>query len=125
MPFFGMTMKLCKCLFLDRDSASDKAKVQEEIIARQRLAGQPGYEPLIIFPEGGTSNGEFIIKFKRGCFAGLLPIWPKIHKYHSWFQSPCTGVADGLGHYLIAASIPFATAEKMELPIFRPNDYFF
>ena len=41
--------------------------------------------PLIIFPEGGTTNGKYIIKFKKGAFVSLLPIWPKVIKYKSIF----------------------------------------
>jgi len=78
-------MRICKCLFLDRKSAEDKKKIQESIIERQKLGASPNYEPLIIFPEGGTTNGVYLTKFKRGAFMGLLPIWPKIHKYHSSF----------------------------------------
>ena len=32
---------------------------------------------------------------------------------------------DGLPHYLICATLPFSTASRIELPIFRPNEYFF
>mmetsp|Transcript_19140 Transcript_19140/g.32628 ORF Transcript_19140/g.32628 Transcript_19140/m.32628 type:complete len:111 (-) Transcript_19140:119-451(-) len=51
-------------------------------------------------------------------------IWPKVHIFHSYFQSPCTGVIDGLPHYLIGASCPFSTITKIDMPIFRPNDFF-
>jgi len=30
--------------------------------------------PIQIFPEGCTTNGEGIIKFKKGAFASLLPV---------------------------------------------------
>jgi len=54
----------------------------------------------------------------------LRSIWPKVHKFHSYFQSPCTGVIDGLPHYLIGASCPFSTITKIDLPVFRPNEFF-
>ena len=81
--------------------------------------------PLIIFPEGGTTNGKYIIKFKKGAFVSLLPIWPKVIKYKSIFQSPSTGVADGFAHYFVAGCIPFSSVEKIELPIFAPNEFFY
>ena len=82
------------------------------------------YDPLVIYPEGGTTNGTSIIQFKKGAFVSLASIQPKIHKWHSYFQSPCTGVIDGLPQYLIAAASPGCTVKQLELPVFRPNEYF-
>lgn len=84
----------------------------------------PDMDPLIIHVEGGTSNGKYLIKFKRGAFMSGLSIWPRVHKHHSYFQSPCTGVIDGLPHYLISAACPFNTVRKLIFPVFRPNDFF-
>ena len=84
----------------------------------------PNFDPLIIHSEGGTSNGQYLIKFKKGAFVGCRSIWPKVHKFHSHFQSQCTGVVDGLAHYLFGCAIPYSTVTKYELPIFRPNEFF-
>ena len=32
--------------------------------------------PFLIFPEGATCNGEYLMAFKKGAFATLLPIQP-------------------------------------------------
>ena len=82
------------------------------------------FDPLCIFCEGGTTNGSSIIQFKRGAFMSCRSIWPKIHKWHSYFQSPCTGVVDGLPQYLIGAACPFNTVTRVEMPVFRPNEFF-
>ncbi|KAL7068165.1 acyltransferase domain-containing protein [Cryptosporidium serpentis] len=44
--------------------------------------------PLVIFPEGTTSNGSDIIPFKVGAFESLLPIQPVVLLYKSSFVSP-------------------------------------
>ena len=125
VPGVGPIARVSQCFFLDRTSKDDKKKMQEQIMERQRLSDENAdWEPLIIHVEGGTSNGTKLIKFKRGAFMALRSVWPKIHKFHSYFQSPCTGVIDGLPHYLIGASCPFSTITKLDLPIFRPNEYF-
>jgi len=46
-----------------------------------------GYDPLIIYPEGGTTNGTSIIKFKKGAFVTLRSIQPKVFKYNNLFIS--------------------------------------
>lgn len=58
-------------------------------------AEQPGlYDPLIIFPEGCTTNSTSLIQFKKGAFAPLLNIKPQIFKYHSCFQPASSGILD-------------------------------
>jgi len=113
-------------LVLSRDSKESKLKVQEEINQRIKdTEDTDKYEPIIIFPEGGTTNGKYLIKFKRGAFVSLRSVFPKIQKYHSFWQSPCSGVIDGMPHYLMSSSNPFTWSEVIHLPIFKPNDYFF
>ena len=36
----------------------------------------------------------------------------------------CSGVLDGLPHYILAGCCPYTSAKRTELPIFRPNEYF-
>lgn len=83
------------------------------------------YDPLIIFVEGGTTNGQYLIKFKKGAFAGLNAIQPQLIKYHSFFQQSTTGVTDGAGVFIVSACLPFSWTETITLPIFTPNEYFF
>lgn len=81
------------------------------------------FDPLIIFVEGGTTNGEYLINFKKGAFMGLNTVFPKLSKFHSCFQTPSSGVIEGLPHYVMATCIPFAWCEIIHLPVFRPNEY--
>ena len=98
----------------------------DELLLRQKLCeSDTRYDPLCIFPEGGTTNGEYLINFKRGAFVGGTSIWPKIHKWSSRFQSVTTGVVDGLPHYLIGGASLWNSCTKIELPVFRPNEYFY
>jgi len=82
------------------------------------------YAPLIVFAEGGTTNGQYLAKFKRGAFMGLHNIYPKATKFHSMFQSPSSGILEGLPHYLMVCCLPFYWCEIIQLPVFRPNEYF-
>lgn len=56
---------------------------------------------------------------------GLRAVLPKICKLHSYFQSPSSGILEGLPHYMMGTAIPFSWVEIIWLPIFKPNDYFF
>lgn len=39
------------------------------------------HSPLIVFPEGGTTNGRYLLKFKKGAFNAQKRIQPIILKY--------------------------------------------
>lgn len=84
----------------------------------------PEVYPLIIFCEGGTTNGSQLIKFKRGAFMACGSIWPKIIKYDCDYITPNSGISEGFAYYTIVGAAPWATPRRIELPIFRPNDFF-
>ena len=49
---------------------------------RQALIEQTGeYVPLLVFPEGGTTNGSSLIKFKKGAFLSEKRVTPMILQY--------------------------------------------
>jgi 1-acyl-sn-glycerol-3-phosphate acyltransferase len=52
------------------------------IADRQELIESSGkYVPLLVFPEGGTTNGSSLIKFKKGAFLAEKRVTPIIFKY--------------------------------------------
>ena len=51
----------------------------ERIKKRQELAEQGKAPPVMIFPEGCTTNEKYLIKFKKGAFASLRPVKPYIN----------------------------------------------
>lgn len=42
-----------------------------------------GRSPLLVYPEGATTNNKSIIEFKRGAFSSLSSIMPICLKYKS------------------------------------------
>ena len=51
-------------------------------------------------------------------------IWPKIIKYDCQYITPNSGVSEGFAYYTIVGAAPWAKPRRIELPIFRPNDFF-
>ena len=80
---------------------------------------------LIIHAEGGTTNGK-MISFKKGAFASLLSIRPKAVRYNNYGFgiNPGSGILDGFAHHILVMNNIFCVLEVYEMPIFRPNEFF-
>lgn len=73
--FFGACARGIQSIFVDRSSREDKDSVKDALKLRGKLINEgKRYPPILIFPEGTTSNGKYLISFKRGAFEPLLPI---------------------------------------------------
>jgi len=62
-PFFGWLAKLQRCVFVDRQVRSTGR--QRDAIAARLAAG----DALILFPEGTSSDGNFVLPFKSALFS--------------------------------------------------------
>lgn len=78
---------------------------------------------LTIFPEGATTNNEYILKFKKGAFVGLKSIKPLAFKYSSKISS-YNGLLGIFAHFYLLQQNPYITLKIKECPVFQPNQYF-
>ena len=106
----GTISKGINCLFVKRESKEDRERIFVELEKRQK----DFYEgrilsPLCLFPEGTTTNGKYILKFKRGAFYSLLPIKPQII------------LLDNNLNYSVAG----CKINLCELPVIKPTEYMF
>lgn len=83
------------------------------------------YPMLIIYPEGGTSNGQQLLEFKKGGFASLLPVRPIVFKYQSNYIDQEQSIIPMYAHILFIFSMPYTNVRVIDLPTFEPNEYFF
>ena len=75
----GGISKLINCLFVNREKESSRNEIFDKLYERQtKLLEGKIFSPLVVFPEGTTTSGRVILKFKRGAFYHLLPIKPEI-----------------------------------------------
>jgi len=89
-PIFGPTAKALQAIFVKRDNRDNKEGVMTQIKERIDLYKEkPQSIPkLIVFPEGTTSNGEYLISFKKGAFMHLNPVKIYAIKYTNKKFSP-------------------------------------
>jgi 1-acyl-sn-glycerol-3-phosphate acyltransferase len=126
-PIFGKTVSALQAIFVDRNNTDSKNNTMDQIIKRQQqfYAGEP-VMPFMIYPEGTTTSGRDILRFKKGAFVSLLPVKASIlqpnlsDKYHL-----SCGSSDVALNFMRSLSKLYVKAEYIELPIIAPNEYMY
>lgn len=85
-PFFSWILIATRSIFVDRTSPESKEQVKQQILDRANLCYKYGVPmsllgQLLIFPEGTTTDGSTLLKFRTGAFQPGLPVAPIILKY--------------------------------------------
>jgi len=81
--------------------------------------------PIVIYPEGGTTNGDSLLQFKKGAFAGLHSVQPIAMQYKtSMIQANALNL-NIFAHFIVMMSMVGCVLKIKEYPVFKPNDYFF
>lgn len=77
-------------------------------------------------PEGATTNGHYLIEFKRGAFYSLRAVKPYVANYWTLTNvKPVHGDSISmLSYFNIMMMSGFTIATYVEMPDFKPNDYF-
>lgn len=77
VPVLGLLARSLGCVFVDRESGGGAAA-----LVRDRCTTPPSRRPaLLLFPEGTTTNGAFLLPFRRGAFLAGLPVQPVLLQY--------------------------------------------
>ena len=77
-----------------------------------------------MFPEGTTTNGKYILKFKRGAFYALLPVKPQIILVDDDLNySIAVGVSSTGYNYLRSLCYFGARLRLVELPVIKPTEF--
>ena len=83
------------------------------------------FPPIVVFPEGGTTNGRQILSFKKGAFSALRPVTPVVLKYEYGMLSPAYDVMPFLPLFILQCCLYDFKCTVNELPPFVPNEYLF
>lgn len=89
IPLIGGMLEEAEAIFVERDQLVSR-ELTKQAIMHHCKEWQPGAKPVVIFPEGTTSNGEGLLDFKNGAFNPGVPVRPAIIVYTGTFNPGVT-----------------------------------
>ncbi|CAL8468772.1 g8313 [Coccomyxa elongata] len=127
LPLVGLISKHLQCIYVNRDfKKGDVTGVSGQVKDRMELAAAgklpPTTRPLLLFPEGTTTNGVCLLPFKSGAFLAGAPVQPVILRYGEDRVSPAWDSISPLWHALLLLANLFHSVSARELPIYYPSD---
>ena len=125
--FVGPIATAMHCLYIERESKDSREKIFQQLEDRQKLFYEGKFlAPLAMFPEGTTSSGRNILKFKKGTFYALLPVKPVIINH---YQESNYHLSIGAGSAVMSYIKNFChfveSLYLIEMPVIRPTPYMF
>ncbi|KAG5018307.1 hypothetical protein JHK87_014162 [Glycine soja] len=123
LPLIGLISKCLGCVYVQRESKSSDFKgVSAVVTDRIQEAHQNESAPLMmLFPEGTTTNGEFLLPFKTGGFLAKASVLPVILRYHYQRFSPAWDSISGVRHVIFLLCQFVNYMEVIRVPVYHPS----
>ncbi|GFQ01247.1 lysophospholipid acyltransferase lpeat1 [Phtheirospermum japonicum] len=124
LPLVGLISKCLGCVYVQRDlKSSDFKGVSAVITERIREAHQNKSAPrILLFPEGTTTNGDYLLPFKTGAFLAKAPVLPVILRYPFQRFSPAWDSISGARHVILLLCQFVNYIEVMKLSVYHPSE---
>ena len=125
LPLVGVISQAMHCIYVERESRGAEgngaaALVRDRLLERAR--DPTSYQPLLLFPEGTTTNGRYLLPFKSGAFLTGGPVQPVLLRYRWRRFSPAWETISAARHFFFTFSQLYQSLELVYLPIYQPND---
>eukprot|EP01095_Lingulamoeba_sp_RSL-Kostka_P003947 TRINITY_DN15063_c0_g1_i1.p1 TRINITY_DN15063_c0_g1~~TRINITY_DN15063_c0_g1_i1.p1 ORF type:complete len:317 (+),score=97.39 TRINITY_DN15063_c0_g1_i1:65-1015(+) len=118
VPVIGWLSQAWQCVYVDR--VNGKGIGTSQLIAER--ANDFDFPPVVVFPEGTTSNGKYFLKFKSGAFVSGAPVKPVIITYPSTKYSPCYESEKFLTHFFRVMTQFVNYCHVHYLPVYVPSE---
>ena len=121
-PGVGAAMWALDSFFINREDEKSRLNALKILDKRENdFYNKKSFIRTLVFPEGTTTNGKYISKFKKGAFISLLPVKPLIVIPYKGFPTSTNRF-----FFFIRTVATFKIKIQFaELPIIRPTDYMF
>ncbi|EGZ12538.1 hypothetical protein PHYSODRAFT_248962 [Phytophthora sojae] len=78
LPLISRIVQMIQPILIDRGTADGRKRAMNDITSH---VADPSKPPLLVFPEGTTSNQQALTKFKVGSFVSGVPCQPVVLRY--------------------------------------------
>lgn len=125
LPLIGIVSQKMQCLYVQRENkGGQKQSVATQVKERMlhsRAHPEDKERPILLFPEGTTTNGQYLLPFKTGAFLAGVPVQPVVVKYRQGRFSPCWESIDAKRHIFMILCEPYSAVTCYELPVYYPT----
>eukprot|EP01024_Parvocaulis_polyphysoides_P042143 TRINITY_DN38616_c0_g1_i1.p1 TRINITY_DN38616_c0_g1~~TRINITY_DN38616_c0_g1_i1.p1 ORF type:complete len:375 (-),score=45.22 TRINITY_DN38616_c0_g1_i1:164-1288(-) len=125
IPVVGAVCDVMGCMYIEREKKNsgqpgmaERLKQKMEIFYNNP---EQCYNPVLVFPEGTTTNNKFLLQFKSGAFLAGLPLQLVVLKYEVGRVSAAWESIGALRHLFLMFSNPCNKVTCYELPIYYPD----
>ncbi|XP_078149036.1 lysophospholipid acyltransferase LPEAT1-like isoform X2 [Carex rostrata] len=124
LPVVGLISKCLGCIFVQRETRTSDLKGVSGLVTKRIKEAQLNrqYPPVMIFPEGTTTNGEYLLPFKTGAFLGGAPVLPMITKYPYQRLSLAWESISGVPHAILVLCQFINYMDVIKLPVYYPSE---
>ncbi|OVA04550.1 Phospholipid/glycerol acyltransferase [Macleaya cordata] len=124
LPLVGLISKCLGCVYVQRESKSSEHKGVSGVVTKRVLEAHQNRDApmMMIFPEGTTTNGDFLLPFKTGAFLAKAPVLPVILRYPYQRFSPAWDSISGARHVILLLCQFVNYIEVIWLPIYYPSE---
>lgn len=110
------------CIFVDRVKTAASSGAADAVCDRIAAAAAGTARPLLVFPEGTTTNGRFLLPFRTGAFLAGAPVQPVIVSYRRTRVNPAWETISAPRHIFLMLAQPTHAVTVYELPVWVPNE---
>ncbi|CAN8233611.1 unnamed protein product [Cochlearia groenlandica] len=123
LPLIGLISKCLGCVYVQREAKSPDFKgvsgtVNERVREAYKNKSAP---PIMLYPEGTTTNGDYLLTFKTGAFLAGTPVLPVILKYPYERFSVAWDTISGARHVVFLLCQFVNHLEVVRLPVYYPS----
>lgn len=117
LPLIGRCARVWGCVPVDRDKKTGASVVDQ----LQQRCRHPEMNQVVVFPEGTTSNGHYLLHFHKGAFAPGRCVKPLVISYPHRYFSP-TWESATAPYHLFRFLTQFVNYCNLELlPVYTPS----
>ncbi|KAJ3694034.1 hypothetical protein LUZ60_009514 [Juncus effusus] len=123
IPVVSLVSKCLGCIYVQRESRISEFGGTSGIITKriQEAHLNTSAPVIMIFPEGTTTNGEYLLPFKTGAFLAGVPVLPVIIKYPYERFSLAWESISGARHAILVLCQFVNYIDVMKLPVYYPS----